>query len=91
MEESGTDESQCCRKVENGRSVAGAIRSLVDVRSLQLDCARVLYETLLVPFLMYGSETMKWKEEKERSRIRAVQMVNLRGLLGGWIKSRMHG
>ena len=33
-----------------------------------------------VPVLMYGSETMLWKE-KERSRIRAVQMQNLRGLL----------
>ena len=30
---------------------------------------------------MYSSETMLWKEE-ERSRIRAVQMDNLRGLLG---------
>ena len=30
---------------------------------------------------MYGNETMLWKE-KERSRIRAVQMYNLRGLLG---------
>ena len=41
----------------------------------------VLHETLLVPVLMYDSETMLWKE-KERSRIRAVQMDNLRGLLG---------
>ena len=38
-------------------------------------------ETLLVPVLMYGNETMLWKE-KERSRVRAVQMENLRGLLG---------
>ena len=30
--------------------------------------------------LMYGSKTMIWK--KERSRIRAVQMDNLRCLLG---------
>ena len=30
---------------------------------------------------MYDSETMLWKE-KERSRLRAVQMDNLRGLLG---------
>ena len=29
----------------------------------------------------YSSETVLWKE-KERSRIRAVQMDNLRGLLG---------
>ena len=30
---------------------------------------------------MYGSETMLWKE-MERSRVRAVQLDNLRGLLG---------
>ena len=39
-----------------------------------------MHETLLVPVLMYGSEIMLWKE-KERSRVRAVQM-NHRGLLG---------
>ena len=41
----------------------------------------VLHETLLVHVLMYGSETMLWKE-KEISRIRDIQMNNLRGLLG---------
>ena len=46
----------------------------------ELDCARVLHETLLVPVLMYSSETMVWKE-KERSRIRVVQMDIPRGLL----------
>ena len=40
----------------------------------------VLHETLLVPFLMYGSETVLWRE-KERPRIMDVQMHNLRGLL----------
>ena len=44
--------------MESGRRVAGAIRFLVNVRGLQLECARVLHETLLVPFLIYGSETM---------------------------------
>ena len=34
-----------------------------------------------MPVLMYGSETMIWKE-RERSRIRAVQMDNLRTFLG---------
>ena len=33
-----------------------------------------------MPVLMYGRETMIWKE-KEGCRIRAVQMDNLRGLL----------
>ena len=67
--------------VVSGRKIAGAIRSLVNARSLQLQCAMVLNESLLVPVLTFGSETMIWRE-KERPRIRAVQMGNLRGLLG---------
>ena len=65
----------------SGRRVAGAIKSMVNARSLQLEWARVLHESLLMPVLTYGSETMILSE-KERSRIRAVQMNNLRGLLG---------
>ena len=33
----------------SGRKVAGAIRSLVNARSLQLECGRGLYESYLVP------------------------------------------
>ena len=47
---------------------------------MQLEFGTILHEALLVPVLMYGSETVLWKE-KERSRIRDVQMDNLRGLL----------
>ena len=47
---------------------------------LELECARVLHKSLLVPVLIYGSEAMIWKE-KERSRIRTVQMDNLRDFL----------
>ena len=36
---------------------------------------------MLVPVLMYDSETMLWKK-KERFRVSAVKMDNLRGLLG---------
>ena len=79
MEESGTDKAECSRKVASGRWVAGDIRSLVNAMDLQLGCARVLPETLLVPVLMFGNETMLWK--REISKIRAVQMDNLRGLL----------
>ena len=43
---------------------------------MQLACARVLHETLA-----YGRETMTLWKEKERSRVKAVQMDNLRGLL----------
>ena len=48
---------------------------------MQFECARVLHETLLVLIPTYGRETVLWKE-KEKSRIRTVQMDNLRGLLG---------
>ena len=41
---------------------------------------------------LYGNDTIIWRE-KERSRIRAVQMDNLRGLLGirKMVEYRMHG
>ena len=64
----------------SGRGVAGSIRSLVNARGLQLECVMVLHESLLVPVLTFSSETMTCKE-KERSRIRAVHMDTLRGLL----------
>ena len=79
--ESSTDEAECSKKVECMRRVADGIRSLVNARSLQLECSRVLDESLLVPILRYSSDTMIWRE-KERTRIRAVQMDNFRCLLG---------
>ena len=46
-----------------GRWQAGGdIRFLVNARDFQPECATVLHETLLVPVLMYGSETLLWKE-----------------------------
>ena len=81
LDESGTDEVECSRKVLSGRRAAAAIRSLANARSLQLKCARVLHESLLVPVLTYGNERIIWRE-KEKSRISSVQRDNLRGLLG---------
>ena len=39
LDESGTDEAECSRKVTSGRKVAGAIRSLLNARDLQLEYA----------------------------------------------------
>ena len=50
----------------SGSKVAGIIKYLVNARDLQLECARVLHETLLEALLMYGSETMLWKEKRSR-------------------------
>ena len=46
----------------SGRKVADALRYLVRARDLQLECVRALHEKLLVPVLMYGSETVMEEE-----------------------------
>ena len=89
LDESGTERAECSRE-----GVAGAIRSLDNARDLQLDCARVLHETLLVLFLcMAATQCYGKRKEKERSRVRAVQMDNLKGFLGirRMDMSRMNG
>ena len=43
LDESGTDGAECSRKVASRRRVAGAIKSLVNTRDLQLEWARVLH------------------------------------------------
>ena len=82
LDEAGRDGAEFSKRV------ACAIRSLVNARGLQLECARTLHETLFVHVLTYGSEIILWKE-KERSRIRVVQLDNLRSLLGISWKGRV--
>ena len=43
LDESGTDEAECRRKSARERRVGCAIRSLVNARGLQLQCARILH------------------------------------------------
>ena len=79
LDVSSTDKAEYHKKAVSGRRVTGAIMSLVKAKDLQLECARVLHETLLVPVLTYGRERMMWKEERYS---RAVQMDNLRNFIG---------
>ena len=67
--------------VPSGKKVECAIWYVVNSWSLQVECARMLHEALLVPLLLYSSERIIWRE-KERSRNRFEQMDRLRGLLG---------
>ena len=46
----------------NGRRVTVVIRPVVNAMYLQLECARVLHEILLLSVLMYRSETMLWRK-----------------------------
>ena len=43
LDESGTDGAEYNRKVANGRRDAVPIRSLVNARDLQLECAKFLH------------------------------------------------
>ena len=65
LDESVTDGAECSSKVASWRRVAGAIRSLVKSRDLQLECARALHETLLVPVVMYGSKQCCGKRTRD--------------------------
>ena len=51
LDESSTDEAEYRRKVASGRKVVSAIRSVVNARISSLSL-------LVVPVLMFGSETM---------------------------------
>ena len=81
LDEKGTDDAECSRIVMSGKKVAGAIRALVNERGLSLDCVRILHESMLLPVLLYGSECMVW-DRTYRSKVQAVQMDNLRSVLG---------
>ena len=54
-----------------GRSDAVAIRYLVNAWSLQFECVGSCISHCSCLFLLYGSETVIWKE-KERAKIMAV-------------------
>ena len=41
LDESGTGVAECRLKVASGRKVAGAFRSLVNAKGLQLECVKV--------------------------------------------------
>ena len=58
----------------------GAIRSVVNTKSLQLERANLLNEDMLEPVLMYGSKSIVWMK-KDSPRVRIVQMNSLRSLL----------
>ena len=56
LDESDKEGAECSRKVASGLRVGGVIRSLVNARDSQLECARVLQETFLLPVFIYVME-----------------------------------
>ena len=78
---------KCSRKVASRRRVAGAILSLVNARDLQLECARVLHETLLVPVLCMAVRQCygRRRRDLELGLCRGKTSED-RGVLGEWIE-----
>ena len=58
LDESDREIEECRSEVVSKRKTGGGIRFLVHVRGLQFECARMLHETLLVPVLLNGIETV---------------------------------
>ena len=73
------------------RRIAGAIRSLVNARSLKPECAKVLPESWLVPVLTYGSETKLRKEKDLALGLYRWTTSEVCLVSGRWIESGMHG
>ena len=60
-----------------------SITSLVNDTRSGTECAKELHEGLLVAILTCESETLVWKE-KEKSMIKAAQVVKFRVMTGVW-------
>ena len=86
LEESGRYEAECNRKVASGRRVAGAIRSLVNAKDLQLSVLESCMRHCLFLFLCmavrpcYGGRS----RDLELELYRWTAPENCR-VLGGWI------
>ena len=57
----------------SGRKAEGDIRSLVNARGLQFECARMLHEGLFVTVLFHRNKRMI-RREKDRSRFLGLRL-----------------
>ena len=85
LQNDGRIDGEIDRRVNAGLRVVGATSSLS--RNLEVDqkCKLAVYESVVVPTLMYASETWVWKGN-HRSKVVATEMKYLRSMCG---KTRM--
>ena len=62
-----------------GKKVAGVLNEMI--RKHGMECARALHEAILIPTLLYGSETL-YLNGRAKERVNAVAMSNLRCAAG---------
>lgn len=67
------------REALQGRKVVSAIREKANAKGLNLECTRLLQESMLILTLKYSNETEVRKKKKIENK--ALQIDNLRGML----------
>lgn len=65
VNDKGTDVDKCEKKVMKESKVAGEIKALVDTKEFNWECVKVLHESMLISFQMYGNKIREIKKEKE--------------------------
>ncbi len=63
------------------KRVIGSLARVMRGRNVSKEVKRGLRNSILLPTLMYGSETWTWNRAQQ-SRVRAVEMSYLRGACG---------
>jgi Reverse transcriptase (RNA-dependent DNA polymerase)/Endonuclease-reverse transcriptase len=85
FQENGSLDGEINRRVQAGRRVVGAMAGLARSEVLSTKAKLAVYNSVLVPTMLYGSES--WVcQEKHRSKVNAVGMSFLRSMCG---KTRM--
>ena len=76
----GGVEADVCHRVNEGCKVFGALKEVMN-RGLGMNVKKVLYEKVVVPTVMYGSEL--WgMEVTERQKLNVFEMKCLRNMTG---------
>ena len=68
-------------RVGEGMKTFGAVKRLWNVRSVNVRAKRELYERLVVPTVLYGSEAWSLRVE-ERSKLDVMELICLRSMCG---------
>ena len=77
----GGVEADVHHRVNEGCKVLGALKGVMKIRGLGMNVKKVLYEKVVVPTVMYGSESWGMKVT-ERQKLNVFEMKCLRSMTG---------
>ena len=77
----GGVEADVRHRVNEGCKVLGALKGVMKNRGMGMNVKKVLYEKVVVPTVMYGSESWDMKVT-ERQKLNVFEMKCLRSMIG---------